>query len=140
MHVASRVVYALQAYQRALVAARVAPTPRRWRKLVTAARNLRVAHEDHERKRIAAFAPAARALAVVVREVRRPGRVLIPFPSPRAGRHWPELVHQWERARALMEQSTRLVAQARALREAPRAQAPARRRGARRPARADSSR
>lgn len=138
MHVESRVVFARQAYQRALVAARVAPTPRRWRKLVTAARNLRVAHGERERRRIAALAPAARALAVVPRQPSRRGRVLIPFPTPRAGKRWPELVREWERARALMEEATRLVAEARELcgRETARGKAP--RPGARRE-RVDSS-
>jgi hypothetical protein len=111
----SRAQLARQVYQRALAAARAAPTPRRWRKLVAAAQNIRTALRDRERARLAALAPSVRALAVVVRDPPRHARVLVPFPSPRAGPGWSELVREWERARALMLESQRLVRQARAL-------------------------
>lgn len=111
----SRALLARQVYQRALAAARAAPTPRRWRKLVAAAENVRTALRDRERARLAALAPSARALAVVVRDPPRHARVLVPFPSPRAGPGWSELVREWERARALILESQRLVDQARAM-------------------------
>jgi hypothetical protein len=111
----SRAQLARQVYQRALAAARAAPTPRRWRKLVAAAQNVRVALLDRERARLAALAPSVRALAVVAREPPRHARVLVPFPSPRAGPGWSELVREWERARALVAESQRIVRQARAL-------------------------
>jgi hypothetical protein len=109
-------VLARHAYQRALAAARVAPTPRRWRKLLTAAKNLRAATRDAERRWLVSLTPAARALAP--RAAGRRGAVLLPFPCPRAGRRWPELVRVWEWSRALLEQSERLVAEARLLRDA----------------------
>jgi hypothetical protein len=115
MHPDSRAALARLAYQRALFAARLAPTPRRWRRLVTTARNVRAAELDHERRRVAGLTPAARALAVGRRALPRRGPVLIPFPSPRASAGFAEVIREWERARALMEVSQRLVEQARGL-------------------------
>lgn len=111
----TRAQLAQQVYHRALGAARAAPTPRRWRKLVAAAQNVRAALHDRERARLAALAPSVRALAVVVRDPPRHARVLVPFPSPRAGPGWSELVREWERARALVAESQRLVREARDL-------------------------
>lgn len=114
MDLRSRALLARQAYERAVAAARVAPTPRRWRRLVAAAASVRAVARDRERERLAALAPAARALAVTARPAPRE-RVLVPFPSPRAGPRWVELVHEWDRARALIEQARRLVCEAGAL-------------------------
>jgi hypothetical protein len=77
----SRADLARQAYLRALTAARVAPTPRRWRKLVIAARNLRTAERAFERRWLAAFPPAARRLAAARRAAALRTATLIPFPS-----------------------------------------------------------
>lgn len=110
----ARALLARQAYERAIAAARVAPTPRRWRKLVAAAANVRSVARDCERERLAALGHAARALAVAERAAPR-GRVLVPFPSPRADPRWAELVREWDRARALIEQAHRLVREAGAL-------------------------
>lgn len=63
----ARLAATLLGYRRALAAARVAPTPRRWRKLLIAARALASAKRQHERRRLAALSPSARRLAVAPR-------------------------------------------------------------------------
>lgn len=80
MHADSRAALARQIYLRALKAARVAPTPRRWRKLVAAAKALRVAERAHERRWLAAFPPAARRLAAARRAAALRDAVVLQFP------------------------------------------------------------
>lgn len=110
-----RAILARLTYQRALAAARVAPTPRRWRKLVAAARNLRASDRERELAWLARLPAGARERAVARVDAARRGPVLLALPVARRGRAWPELVAEWERARSLVEWSERLVAQARGL-------------------------
>lgn len=111
-----RAILVRLAYQRALEAARVAPTPRRWRKLVAAAKNLRASNRERELAWLARLPAPARRLAIARREAPRRGAVLLPFPAPRREIAWREIVAEWERARSLMEWSARLVAESEGLR------------------------
>jgi hypothetical protein len=81
MHPGTRAALARLVYLRALAAARLAPTPRRWRKLVAAAKRLRAAERARERQRLAALSPSARALAGGRRSDVRGDAVLLPFPG-----------------------------------------------------------
>lgn len=115
MHPGSRLGLARLAYAQAIAAARAAPSPRRWRALVTAGKNLRDAERrDHQGPGGGAAPSRPRAPAVARSSEPRHGPVLLPFPV-RGGARWAEVVREWERARALCEWSHRLVAASRAL-------------------------
>jgi hypothetical protein len=111
MRVEERLGLAHLAYERAVGFACEAPTPAAWRRLVTAAKNLRGAERDREsagRGGAGARGPARGAGGRVVRWR---------WPLPRSLRErWPELDREYERARGLLARSRELVRESALLR------------------------
>jgi hypothetical protein len=127
-----RLGFAHLAYRRALALAQARSTPMSWRRLLTAAKNLRAATRERARAVPAArwlagpavgWPPPAGASSVPAPGGSGPGALVIPIgpraaPGPRTvsrGPVWAEVRAEWERARALMEASGRLLAESRAL-------------------------
>jgi hypothetical protein len=119
MRAQARAELAHLAYLRALAAERLDPTPARWARLLSTARNLRDAIRD---RRLEAFPdrPGGRGRAQASRALDRPtaaGR-LIAFPRAHRFDRWPELAWEFRRADELMRQARALLAKTRANREA----------------------
>jgi hypothetical protein len=113
-----RVRLARLSYLRAVALARADSTASTWQRLLTAAKNVLAAERDRER-RLARGAVAGGARVAVSRSTRRirsEATVHALFWSgPRAATTLDQL-REWERSRALVAWSRRLVAEARALR------------------------
>ncbi len=112
MHVRDRLGLAHLAYHRAVEAARAEPTPGSWRRLVTAAKNLRGAKED--RRREAGGRPVERVAASPA--THRGDAQVLPFRARPPAPRWPELARECARAHELMQRSRALVAESRRLR------------------------
>jgi hypothetical protein len=119
------------AYEEALARARADSTPSSWRRVLTAARNLRTASQEAAegrggrkgRRRVDA-SPRCGTLISISRPdaSRTPAADPWRFDSrpPTAWGCWrldrtPELAAEWERSKALMERSRRLVEESRAI-------------------------
>jgi hypothetical protein len=123
-----RLGFAHLAYRRALALAQDRSTPMSWRRLLTAAKNLRAATRARARAVPAArwlagpagSSPPAGASSVPARGS-GPGLVIpigpraAPAPGSVSSSVWAEVRAEWDRARALMETSRRLLAESRAL-------------------------
>lgn len=105
MRIEERLGLAHLVYRSAVVRARVDATPASWRRLVAAARNLRVAKRDRGRGGRARGAAAGPAV---------PAGLLVELRPPPLLRTEPE--QERDRARRLILQSRELILQARALR------------------------
>jgi hypothetical protein len=115
-----RVKLARLSYLRAVALARADSTASTWQRLLTAAKNLLAAERDRERRfaRGAVAGGAGVAVARSTRGIRGEATVHVLFWSgPGAARTLDQL-REWERSRALVAWSRRLVAEARALRAA----------------------
>ncbi len=126
MHPRDRVEIARAAYPRAVALVRARSTAASWRRALTASRNLAEALHDRDRaggERARTVKAAGRTAAPERATPRhRPderARERRPAPAPRAPAArgvWAEVVAEWERAKALMTESCRLIQQAKALR------------------------
>lgn len=117
MRVRERLGLAQLAYLRAVAWARAEPTPASWRRLMTAANNLRGAQRDRQRE-LGGRSPGEGRRAPPFRPEPRGGAVidLRPRPRPSIPARWSELAEDCEKARALMQRSRALVQQSRRLR------------------------
>jgi hypothetical protein len=136
-----RLGFAHLAYRRALALAQARSTPMSWRRLLTAAKNLRAATRERARAVPAARwlagpavgpAPLAAASSVPPGGGSGPGLVIrigqraAPTSRSVSSSVWAEVRAEWERGRALMETTRTLLAESRALRSAVRELAAAR--------------
>ncbi len=125
MRLDERVELARSTYLRVLRVARANPTPQAWRAVLTAAKNLSRAIADAtggERKPAErpVRAPVVYLQAMASPRVRDPWVFRPGADPPSSPRCWrmeraPELTLAWERSRALMAESRRLVDRSRAL-------------------------
>lgn len=114
---AERLLIARQTYARAVVTAAARSTPRNWRGLLTAARNVAEALRAEGQQRARPTGPPPRIPSPLTPaprvEARRPAPRRRAGPSPDVT--WLAIVAEWERAHRLVAEARRLVDEARRL-------------------------